>query len=100
MERHIESPTLNSFVCGCTSGIIAAMLTHPFDVVKTIDQVGNSQPVSVSTAIRQIVNEHGWRGLYVGLAPRLAKVAPACGIMISCYEVGKMMFQDSGCFVV
>ena len=37
--------------------------------------------------IRQIVRVEGVRALYAGLTPRVAKIAPACGIMIACYEV-------------
>lgn len=36
-----------------------------------------------------IFKEEGIRGLFVGGFPRTLKVAPACAIMISSYEVGK-----------
>jgi solute carrier family 25 protein 39/40 len=38
-----------------------------------------------------IWKEEGARGLFRGWAPRMLKVAPACAIMISSYEVGKKM---------
>lgn len=81
-----------SFLSGCISGGIAAFVTHPFDVLKTLDQVRNgtaSKPVI--TAIRDIYDAYGLRGLYVGLVPRLGRVAPACGIMITTYEFGKLI---------
>ena len=34
----------------------------------------------------------GVRGFFVGLTPRVGRVAPACGIMISCYELFKNVF--------
>jgi solute carrier family 25 protein 39/40 len=33
--------------------------------------------------------------LYVGLLPRLLKIAPSCAIMISSYELGKRFFANS-----
>ncbi|XP_048407956.1 probable mitochondrial glutathione transporter SLC25A40 isoform X4 [Stegostoma tigrinum] len=43
--------------------------------------------------MKRIVMESGFRGLFVGLLPRLMKVAPACAIMISSYEYGKSFFR-------
>ncbi|XP_020374217.1 probable mitochondrial glutathione transporter SLC25A40 isoform X3 [Rhincodon typus] len=43
--------------------------------------------------MERIVTESGFRGLFVGLLPRLMKVAPACAIMISSYEYGKSFFR-------
>ena len=42
--------------------------------------------------IRSIIKEEGFRRLFTGVAPRVGKVAPACAIMISSYEVGKWYF--------
>ena len=42
--------------------------------------------------MRSIVAKEGLQGLFTGLIPRLAKVAPACAIMISSYEAGKRYF--------
>lgn len=74
------------------------MLTSPFDVLKTRRQAllqavsslpGSPQKHATATIplIRQIVRTEGVKALYAGLTPRIAKIAPACGIMISCYEV-------------
>lgn len=42
---------------------------------------------------RDIYSQYGMRGLYTGLTPRLIKVAPACAIMISSFEYGKVFFN-------
>ena len=83
-----------SFVAGAGAGALAATLTTPFDVVKTQVQVvatEASHSRSISSVMRQIVLSRGVAGLFAGLAPRVAKVAPACAIMISSYEVGKQL---------
>ncbi|BGP02520.1 hypothetical protein RTG_01594 [Rhodotorula toruloides ATCC 204091] len=84
-----------SFVSGAGSGVIAATLTNPFDVLKTRRQSSLlSSPSSASRSapstlrlLRQLVHSEGPRAMFAGLAPRLAKVGPACGVMIGVYEV-------------
>jgi len=94
-------PIAASFVAGATSGTVAAALTLPFDVVKTRQQTtlgetligvrGAALP-GVVDIMRDIVQSQGAKGLFVGFFPRIAKVAPACAIMISTYEASKGFF--------
>lgn len=77
-----------SFVSGSVSGVIAATATHPFDVLKTILQVSTKSDTN-QPAWKQVYSARGFAGFWVGLFPRIAKAAPACGIMISSYELGK-----------
>jgi len=80
----------SSFIVGAVSGSIAAICTHPFDLVKTRLQAEQTQAATSSSslfrALRQITAKNGAKGLFRGLSPRLAKVAPACGIMIGAFE--------------
>jgi solute carrier family 25 protein 39/40 len=75
--------------------MLASLVTHPFDVLKTRIQVIPShlkQEVSAFGMLRKIVKEEGLRRLFAGVGPRTAKVAPACGLMIGCYEgVGRIL---------
>ena len=101
-----NAPFAVNFAAGALSGMFAAVVTTPFDVVKTYQQVqlGESvceQKVSAGqvtrqkptlTVLRLIVRESGVRGLFVGTLARVMKVAPACAIMISSYELGKIFF--------
>ncbi|KPP67200.1 solute carrier family 25 member 40-like [Scleropages formosus] len=99
-----ESSFLVTFTVGALSGSVAAVLTLPFDVVKTRRQVelGELQimnlPAKVSPTtyhvMKRIVTENGVKGLFAGFLPRLIKVAPACAIMISTYEYGKAFFRQ------
>ena len=108
-----------SFVAGASSGMIAAVFTHPFDLVKTRRQIemynlspacdsansanaGHNASSAATPALkgraetfgvlRLIVTEEGWRGLFTGLLARMSKIAPACAIMISTYELSKAKF--------
>ncbi|KAF4315539.1 hypothetical protein BBO99_00009300 [Phytophthora kernoviae] len=84
--------TQRAFACGAVSGAVAATVTTPFDVVKTLQQVSmtaqGSQPSGMAV-LRQVVDSKGLSGAFTGLSARLARVAPSCAVMISCYELGK-----------
>ncbi|KAF8311007.1 mitochondrial carrier [Clavulina sp. PMI_390] len=75
-----------AFAGGAVSGICAAIITSPFDVLKTRRQVTGGTSSSTLRAFSQLIHDEGYRSLFTGLTPRLAKIAPACGIMIACYE--------------
>lgn len=77
-----------AFVSGASAGILAALLTHPFDLVKTRRQaISSSHGDSTFDLLRQVYQREGVRGLFRGLSPRIAKVGPACGVMIGSFEV-------------
>ncbi len=89
-----------AFFSGATSGTLAAVVTHPFDLVKTRLQAGSSsssarKSSSTLTVIRQIHQSEGFSGLFRGMSPRIAKVAPACGIMIASFEVVGRLLADA-----
>ncbi|XP_050311571.1 probable mitochondrial glutathione transporter SLC25A40 [Anthonomus grandis grandis] len=104
-----KNPTLmQTFIAGAVSGSIAATITVPFDVVKTHQQIEFGSALlndkdtngtkraryrTTREVIRGIYRQQGIGGLYKGLAPRLIKVAPACAIMISSFEYGKVFFN-------
>ncbi|KAG8443196.1 hypothetical protein GDO86_011852 [Hymenochirus boettgeri] len=103
-RNNTKQPTfVISFMSGALSGSVAAIVTLPFDVVKTRRQIevgeremfNYSQTKSSSTwrLMYTIVAENGFSGLFAGFIPRLIKVAPACAIMISTYEYAKSFFR-------
>lgn len=94
-----------SFAAGAASGTFAAVVTLPFDVVKTHRQIelgekevlankGNQRSTSTLHILKRIRSERGVAGLFAGITPRVVKVAPACAIMISTYEFGKAFFRN------
>lgn len=93
--------TMISFGCGAMSGAFAAAITTPFDVAKTRQQLLLNRPIDLSSKcpsstwihLKQIWRNEGWQGLTRGMGPRVAKVAPACAIMIGSYEFGKSVFK-------
>lgn len=112
MEEESHTTTfVDSFTAGSIAGAAAAFVTTPFDVGKTRQQVfrhaGDDAPsvkaareaakagqivpeeLSMPRFLVHIFKEEGPSGLFKGWAARCLKVAPACAIMISSYEMGK-----------
>ena len=107
---------VDSFLAGAGSGAVASLVTTPFDVGKTRQQVyrhagDDVESVAAARAAKSsgrvvpeemtmprflyhIFKEEGPSGLFKGWAARCLKVAPACAIMISSYEVGKRWARD------
>lgn len=108
-ENHTTT-FMNSFVAGATSGAVASLVTTPFDVGKTRQQVlqpasvdktaknamGSLRPeeLSMPRFLYRIWADEGVPGLFRGWAARCLRVAPACAIMISSYEIGKKMARN------
>lgn len=103
-----SSTFVDSFMAGAASGAVASIVTTPFDVGKTRQQVfrhANDSGPGTSTGtltaesnsmprlLWNIFRAEGAAGLFKGWAARCLKVAPACAIMISSYEMGKKMAQ-------
>jgi solute carrier family 25 protein 39/40 len=88
-----------AFASGSSSGILAAIVTHPFDLIKTRLQAEAAASKDTQRGTlqmwKQIVARDGTPGLFRGLSPRVAKVAPACGIMIASFEfIGRWLEEN------
>jgi len=108
---------VDSFAAGGIAGGAAAFVTTPFDVGKTRQQTyrhaGDDSPsvqaakeaakkgkivpeeLSMPRFMYHIFKEEGAAGIFKGWIPRVLKVAPACAIMISSYEMGKRWAKSS-----
>lgn len=95
----------DNVIAGTVAGGFAAVVTHPLDVIKTRVQITpttagsvgqGARPFAITSVVRLMLLESGWRGLYTGFAARLAKVAPSCAIVLGTYELGKYVFRGSG----
>lgn len=82
-----------NMVAGAVAGGAAAAVVTPFDVVKTRQQlaVGNAGAATggVLRVLRDVAAREGVSALFIGAGARAARAAPACAIVISCYELLK-----------
>ncbi|KAK9503901.1 hypothetical protein O3M35_010364 [Rhynocoris fuscipes] len=104
MLNNSNSSFFYSFLGGSIAGTLAAVVTTPFDVVKTHRQIEMvekeiiADPPSVPkqttlAALKVIYQKNGLSGLFAGLVPRIIRIAPACAIMVASFEYGKTFFQ-------
>jgi len=97
MDGKIKTQFFIDFMAGAIGGMIAAALTNPIDIIKTRRQMhlgsGAGMPPKSFAILNSIYKEEGLSGFTRGLYPRVAKVAPACAIMISCYESCKKYLE-------
>ncbi|KAG6336941.1 hypothetical protein ID866_2135 [Astraeus odoratus] len=100
-ESRGQSGVYVAFASGAISGTTASLLTSPFDVLKTRRQAllmaGTipSQTRGTLLLSLRIIHTEGVGALFAGVLPRTAKIAPACGIMIACYEgVGRFLVKQ------
>lgn len=100
VERAEVTPFVASFLSGASAGMVAACVTTPFDVVKTRMQIAiysynpatsAEAPLGPVETLRSIIRTEGASALASGMGARITKVAPACAIMISSYELGKRL---------
>jgi len=54
-----------TMVSGGAAGVVSATLSHPFDVIMSM------KAKDPNRTIQQIVQAHGWKSLFRGLAPRV-----------------------------
>lgn len=99
-----ELPVIWAFTSGAVAGTIAGTITLPFDVVKTHRQIELGEQLTIHRTVRKdtkdtlsvlinLYRQRGLKALFSGVAPRIAKVAPSCAIMISSYEFFKSYFH-------
>ncbi|KAJ9665171.1 hypothetical protein H2201_004645 [Coniosporium apollinis] len=80
-EGQANPGPFGKLAAGAVSGAVAQTFTYPFDVLRRRFQINTMsgmgyQYKSIFDALRVIITQEGFRGLYKGVAPNLLKVAP------------------------
>ncbi|CAN4111489.1 unnamed protein product [Withania somnifera] len=82
-----------NFSAGFVAGSLAAAATCPLDVARTRRQIENDPERALRMTTRQtlveIWRDGGFKGLFTGIGPRVARAGPSVGIVVSLYEVVK-----------
>ncbi|KAF4664699.1 hypothetical protein FOL47_005006 [Perkinsus chesapeaki] len=93
-----------SFLNAATCGAIAAIATHPFDVMKT--QLQSHQRATSRnnfriyrihntwTCAKALYEQYGWKGFTLGIVPRTARIMLASGLLFSTYELCHALIDD------
>ncbi|VEU20887.1 DEKNAAC101855 [Brettanomyces naardenensis] len=93
----VSLPNYLVLTMGATSGTFGASMVYPINLLRTRLQAQGTyaHPYHYSgffDVARQTVKREGFQGLYKGLLPNLAKVAPAVSISYLMYENLKKLF--------
>ncbi|EXJ88916.1 solute carrier family 25, member 46 [Capronia epimyces CBS 606.96] len=100
MNPRKEYDPITHCVAGGLAGAVAAGLTTPLDVIKTLlqtrglsqqDEIRNVRGLVHAAAI--IKKEFGWRGFMRGWRPRIITTMPSTAICWSSYEMAKAYFK-------
>jgi len=73
-EEMLKSPLLRSFLGGSLSATCSTIIFQPLDLVKTRIQT------NTLGSGRELLREVGFRGLWTGLSPSLARTVPGVGV--------------------
>ncbi|GMH00441.1 hypothetical protein Nepgr_002280 [Nepenthes gracilis] len=89
-----------NFCAGFVAGTLAAAATCPLDVARTRRQIekdpGRQMRMTTRQTLLEIWRGSGWKGLFTGVGPRVARAGPSVGIVVSLYEVVKYALHNRG----
>jgi hypothetical protein len=81
-----ETYTLNQAASGGLAGLSAALVTAPFDVLKTKMQV---HAITLLDAAKQTIKDGGLKAFWTGVAPRLMILIPINALNFVMFETAK-----------
>lgn len=90
------SPSLVETVAGFTAGVVATLVVHPFDVLKTRLQLetGSSRWGGSFLILRQVVREEGrYIALYRGLMPNMVGNSVSWALYFLWYIPSSLLFK-------
>ena len=91
----LELSPAESAMLGGVAGCISALLTQPMDVVRTQMMInGAAYGNSLMKCLQSVFHSQGIRGIYTGLVPRVAYVAPSVAIFFIAYELTQQKLKD------
>lgn len=68
-DRQPSVKFVRNITAGCLSGTIAAVASNPVDLCKTKLQAKNTPYTSSMHVIKDVIQQHGVKGLWVGTVP-------------------------------
>jgi solute carrier family 25 phosphate transporter 23/24/25/41 len=98
---------LRRLICGGLAGITSVTFTYPLDIVRTRLSIQSASfaalgkhegklPGMWQTMMTMYKNEGGFMGLYRGIIPTVAGVAPYVGLNFMVYESVRQYFTEPG----
>lgn len=95
-----EISITRSFFVGSMAGLCTSIIICPIETVKCKVQVAQATTIAdkrhcVKSIIREYFRSHGFRGLYYGIFPQMARDIHGSAIYFGCYDVLYHFFHNS-----
>ena len=105
MSKTPQEKIGNDLIAGTIGGTMGCVLNTPFDVVKSrIQSNGNVIKLSTDEVVRRynwalpsvikVYHEEGFRALYKGFIPKIARLGPGGGILLIVFNTITDVFKD------
>ena len=93
----VSLSSLEAAICGAAAGSFSAAITNPLDRIKTLmmTDVTNAYGGSVMACASKILKDDGLGGLFAGVVPRVAYIAPSVCIFFVTYELVQQKMNKS-----
>lgn len=93
----VSLSSLEAAICGAAAGSFSAAITNPLDRIKTLmmTDVTNAYGGSVMACASKILKDDGLGGLFAGVVPRVAYIAPSVCIFFVTYELVQQKMNES-----
>ena len=88
-DDKLELSPFEAAMCGAAAGSFSAAITNPLDRIKTLmmTDTTNAYGGSVLACATKILKDDGLPGLFAGVVPRVAYIAPSVVIFFVTYEL-------------
>lgn len=93
LSRELEP--WETIAVGALSGGLTAVLTTPFDVIKTRMMTAQGRTLSLSMVAVSIIRHEGPLGLFKGAVPRFFWIAPLGAMNFAGYELARKAMDKS-----
>eukprot|EP00578_Thalassiosira_sp_NH16_P009399 CAMPEP_0181124418 /NCGR_PEP_ID=MMETSP1071-20121207/26472_1 /TAXON_ID=35127 /ORGANISM="Thalassiosira sp., Strain NH16" /LENGTH=357 /DNA_ID=CAMNT_0023209725 /DNA_START=1 /DNA_END=1074 /DNA_ORIENTATION=+ len=93
----ISLSAIEAAICGAAAGSFSAAITNPLDRIKTLmmTDTTNAYGGSVVACASKIVGDEGLGGLFAGVVPRVAYIAPSVCIFFVVYELAQQRMNNT-----
>jgi solute carrier family 25 protein 44 len=75
-------------LAGFTAASTAALITNPLDILRTRIQV-NETNIGIRGTFSKLIAEHGVKGLWLGVGPRMVSMGSSSAVVFCAYELVK-----------
>eukprot|EP00584_Thalassiosira_punctigera_P025627 CAMPEP_0172553140 /NCGR_PEP_ID=MMETSP1067-20121228/48751_1 /TAXON_ID=265564 ORGANISM="Thalassiosira punctigera, Strain Tpunct2005C2" /NCGR_SAMPLE_ID=MMETSP1067 /ASSEMBLY_ACC=CAM_ASM_000444 /LENGTH=371 /DNA_ID=CAMNT_0013341257 /DNA_START=87 /DNA_END=1202 /DNA_ORIENTATION=+ len=96
-DSALSLSSLEAAICGAAAGSFSAAITNPLDRIKTLmmTDTTNAYGGSVVTCAAKILRDDGLTGLFAGVVPRVAYIAPSVCIFFVTYEFVQQKMKET-----